>query len=177
MGIRGFDPKVFTSNKWVNWVTNFGPRTCGYCKDQNGKIFDAKLPPKNIPVHPCCGCEIEDVSSIIIGTATMDRGKGTDAWLHLYKRLPENYITKKSAGLVGWRKWKGNLRKIIPGATIGGDVYANREKKLPEKAGRIWYEADINYTGGFRNGHRIVYSNDGLIFATYDHHETFYALI
>lgn len=78
---------------------------------------------------------------------------------------------------MGWRKWKGNLRKIIPGATIGGDVYANREKKLPEKAGRIWYEADINYTGGFRNGHRIVYSNDGLIFATYDHHETFYALI
>lgn len=41
---------------------------------------------------------------------------------------------------------------------------------------RIWYEADINYTGGFRNGHRIVYSNDGLIFVTYDHYNTFYEI-
>ena len=27
-----------------------------------------------------------------------------------------------------------------------------------------------------RNGHRILYSNDGLIFATYDHYETFYKI-
>ena len=40
----------------------------------------------------------------------------------------------------------------------------------------MWYEADINYTGGYRNGHRILYSNDGLMFATYDHYETFYEL-
>ena len=42
------------------------------------------------------------------------------------------------------------------------------------KAGRVWYEADINYTGGYRNTHRILYSNDGLIFVTYNHYETFY---
>ena len=37
----------------------------------------------------------------------------------------------------------------------------------------LWYEADINYTGGYRNDDRILFSNDGLIFVTYDHYETF----
>lgn len=50
-------------------------------------------------------------------------------------------------------------------------------KKLPEKYGRIWYEADVNYTGGYRNGERIVYSNDGLIFYTNNHYETFYEIV
>lgn len=60
---------------------------------------------------------------------------------------------------------------------MGGDIYKNREKKLPEKDGRIWYEADINYDGGFRNTQRILYSNDGLVFVTYDHYITFYERI
>jgi len=38
----------------------------------------------------------------------------------------------------------------------------------------VWYEADINYTGGARNRERVVYSNDGLVFVTYDHYHTFY---
>ena len=37
-----------------------------------------------------------------------------------------------------------------------------------------WYEADINYKDGFRNRERILYSNDGLIFVSYDHYQTFY---
>ncbi len=177
MGIRGFDPKVSESKKWVNWVTNFGPRTCGYCKGENGKIFDAKFPPQNIPVHSNCRCVLEKVLSIITGTATMDGGKGADNWMRLYKHLPENYVNKETAESKGWMNRKGNLRKILPGATIGGDVYSNDRGELPEKTGRIWYEADINYTGGFRNGHRILYSNDGLIFVTYDHYKTFYEVI
>ena len=48
---------------------------------------------------------------------------------------------------------------------------------LPEASGRIWYEADINYTAGFRTRHRILYSNDGLVFVTYDHYDTFYEII
>ncbi|MBC8529578.1 hypothetical protein H8699_09085 [Christensenellaceae bacterium NSJ-44] len=31
--------------------------------------------------------------------------------------------------------------------------------------------------GGYRNGHRILYSSDGLIFATYDHYNTFYEIV
>jgi hypothetical protein len=41
---------------------------------------------------------------------------------------------------------------------------------------RIWYEADINYTSGYRGTERILYSNDGLIFVTYDHYQTFYEI-
>ena len=37
-------------------------------------------------------------------------------------------------------------------------------------------EADINYNKGKRNRQRILYSNDGLIFATYDHYQTFYEI-
>lgn len=55
--------------------------------------------------------------------------------------------------------------------------YENSNKHLPDALGRIWYEADINYTQGRRNRHRIVWSNDGLMFVTYDHYNTFYEII
>ena len=42
--------------------------------------------------------------------------------------------------------------------------------------GRIWFEADFDYTGGYRNSFRLLYSNDGLIFVTYDHYATFYEI-
>ena len=44
-------------------------------------------------------------------------------------------------------------------------------------AGRVWYEADLNYYEGRRNGHRLLFSNDGLFFVTYDHYKTFYELM
>ncbi|MBE6679054.1 MAG: hypothetical protein E7598_00870 [Ruminococcaceae bacterium] len=60
---------------------------------------------------------------------------------------------------------------------IGGGIYKNAEHKLPDDVGRIWYEADINYESGYRNDSRIVYLNDDLIFATYDHFKTFYEVL
>ena len=56
-------------------------------------------------------------------------------------------------------------------------VYNNLDKHLPDKSGRIWHEADINYTPGKRNKQRILWSNDRLIFATYDHYMTFYEIV
>ncbi len=44
---------------------------------------------------------------------------------------------------------------------------------MPEKKGRIYYECDIDYDGGYRGGKRIVYSNDGLIYYTEDHYNSF----
>jgi len=55
--------------------------------------------------------------------------------------------------------------------------YYNDDGHLPGAPGRIWYEADINYKTGKRNTQRIVWSNDGLIFVTYDHYETFYEIV
>lgn len=60
---------------------------------------------------------------------------------------------------------------------IARGIYFNDDGHLPQVDGRIWYEADINYYEGKRNGHRVLWSNDGLIFVTYDHYETFYEII
>ncbi|MBQ2082909.1 MAG: ribonuclease, partial [Lachnospiraceae bacterium] len=49
----------------------------------------------------------------------------------------------------------------------------NNEKLLPEKKGRKYFECDIDYNGGKRGEKRLVYSNDGLIYYTEDHYETF----
>lgn len=60
---------------------------------------------------------------------------------------------------------------------IFGGVYENRNNHLPSAPGRIWYEADINYTWGWRGQERVLFSNDGLIFVTYDHYKTFVEII
>lgn len=60
---------------------------------------------------------------------------------------------------------------------ITGGIYKNRNEHLPQSPGRIWYEADINYKTGKRNTQSIVWSNDGLIFVTYDHYDTFYEIV
>jgi hypothetical protein len=90
-----------------------------------------------------------------------------------YNRLPDNFITKKDAVKLGWNPSKGNLWSVAPGKSIGGDVFRNREKKLPVKRGRVWYEADINYQGGRRGKDRILFSSDGLIYKTEDHYRSF----
>lgn len=91
--------------------------------------------------------------------------------------LPEYYITKKEAKELGWKKYLGNLDDVAPGNMIFGGRFYNDQEKLPQKNGRIWFEADINYVDGFRNGERILFSNDGLIFVTYDHYATFIEVI
>ncbi|WP_145325940.1 ribonuclease domain-containing protein [Paenibacillus xylanexedens] len=90
-----------------------------------------------------------------------------------HNELPPNYITKKEARELGWEPSEGNLHEVAPGKSIGGDVFRNREGLLPNKKGRIWYEADIHYSGGRRGSDRILYSNDGLIYQTTDHYKSF----
>lgn len=87
--------------------------------------------------------------------------------------MPDNFITKNEAKKLGWDPQKGNLQNVAPGKSIGGDIYQNREGKLPNKKGRVLHEADINYKSGHRGKDRIVFSNDGLIYKTEDHYETF----
>ena len=60
---------------------------------------------------------------------------------------------------------------------LDGSVHIDNLLILYKKAWIYrWYEADINYTGGFRTHDRILYSNDGLIFVTYEHYQTFYEI-
>ena len=95
------------------------------------------------------------------------------AYIHQFHHLPDNYITKTKAKKLGWEQTEGNLWDVLPGMSIGGGPFNNYDGKLPEEAGREYKECDIDYNGGARGGKRIVYSNDGLIFYTGDHYETF----
>ncbi len=94
-------------------------------------------------------------------------------YIHTYGDLPSNYITKSEAQKLGWKSSEGNLDEVAPGMSIGGDRFGNYEGMLPEEEGRTYKECDIDYEGGYRNDKRIIYSNDGLIFYTGDHYETF----
>lgn len=95
--------------------------------------------------------------------------------------LPSNYITKDQARAMGWSEGKA-LNNYATGKAIGGDIFANINGILPSENGRIWYEADIgvDYTmrrSNSRNSaYRIMYSNDGLIYGTYDHYETVFKI-
>ena len=93
-------------------------------------------------------------------------------YIHTYGRLPENFVTKKEAEAAGWSG--GSVEKYLPGKCIGGSSFGNKEGLLPDKEGRRWTECDINTLGkSSRGAERIVFSNDGLIFYTDDHYESF----
>lgn len=90
-------------------------------------------------------------------------------YLHLYGRLPGNFITKKEAEALGWPG--GDLWKYAPGKSIGGSSFGNREGLLPE--GTKYHECDVNYAGGSRGAERLVYGDHGGIYYTNDHYASF----
>ena len=93
-------------------------------------------------------------------------------YIHTYGKLPSNFITKSEAEKLGWTG--GGVGNYKEGAAIGGDKFGNREGLLPKKSGRQYYECDIDTKGkGSRGAKRIVFSNDGLIYYTDDHYESF----
>ncbi len=87
-----------------------------------------------------------------------------------YGRLPGNFMTKKEARALGWEG--GSLEPYAPGKCIGGDRFGNYEGLLPED--RNYMECDIDTLGKkSRGAKRIVFSDDGLIYYTDDHYESF----
>ena len=130
------------------------------------------------------GCRLNDNSPIeeenkaqstenIYESGTYTAPHGLARYIHTYGKLPNNFLTKKEALKLGWESEKGNLWDVTDKMSIGGDRFGNREGLLPKEEGRIYYECDVNYEGGYRGAERIVFSNDGLIFYTDDHYESF----
>ena len=110
-----------------------------------------------------CGGAGEEVQGTDEGTSeviTIDE----DGWyystedvalyLYTYGELPDNFITKKEAQSMGWDNKKGNLWEVADGMCIGGDHFGN-------------------YEGGYRGAERIIFSDDGDIYYTGDHYESF----
>lgn len=93
-------------------------------------------------------------------------------YLYTYDHLPDNYITKSEARDLGWTG--GSVEQVAPGCAIGGDRFGNREGLLPEAEDRVYYECDIDTIGqSGRGAKRVVWSDDGLIYYTEDHYESF----
>ena len=93
-------------------------------------------------------------------------------YIHTYGKLPSNFITKSEARNLGWPG--GGLDDYAYGKCIGGDRFGNYERILPTASGRFYTECDINTLHArSRGAERIVFSNDGLIFYTNDHYESF----
>ncbi len=117
----------------------------------------------------------DDVAS---GIEVTEDGEYTDVssvalYIHSFDKLPSNYITKNEAKELGWVSKEGNMWEVAPGKSIGGDRFGNNEGLLPKKKGREYHECDIDFDGTYRNEKRIVFSNDGLIYYTDDHYQSF----
>ena len=96
-------------------------------------------------------------------------------YIHAFGDVPSNFVTKTKARNAGWVSSEGNLWDVLPGKSIGGGGFDNIEGELPLEYDpeRSFKECDINYEGGYRGSERIVWSDDGYIFYTGDHYETF----
>ncbi len=111
----------------------------------------------------------EDAGADISEDGTYNSAEDVSLYLYTYGHLPENYITKNEARELGWSG--GSVEKYAPGCAIGGDRFGNREGVLPDGS---YHECDIDTIGeNSRGAKRLVYSDDGRIYYTEDHYETF----
>ena len=171
------NPQIKESERYKYWVSIEDGRRCIICERLHGKIWlVSEKPSSEPPKHFKCRCRIEKMKAIVAGTATINGTNGADWTLKYKKTLPNYYVTRAEAEAHGWRRGK-NPSDFIPNKMITAGIYHNDDGHLPSAKGRIWYEADINYKTGKRNSQRILWSNDGLIFVTYDHYKTFYEII
>lgn len=144
----------------------------------------AVVPGQPAPSAPAAQDELvllEDAPSASAGETSLDENgsytskEDVAAYLIAFGHLPPNFITKSDARAAGWQG--GALEPYCPGKCIGGDRFGNREGLLPRAKGRVWTECDINTLGASSRGaERLVFSNDGLIYYTGDHYESFQLL-
>lgn len=171
-----FTPVTHSGHHYQKWTAQLDLRTCLNCAQNHGRIFDiTDASYSQPPLHLNCRCTVDYLDYVTAGDATKDGLQGADFSLKHTGKLPNYYVSETYLNSLGWRKGD-RPSKYAPGKMVGGSIYDNDDKKLPDKPGRVWYEADINYTQGRRNLHRVLWSSDGLIFVTYDHYETFYEI-
>jgi ribonuclease T1 len=118
------------------------------------------------------GTQPEATQAAIDENGSYTSSEDVSLYLNTYGRLPENFITKSEARALGWSG--GGLDNYSYGKCIGGDRFGNNEGLLPESGGRQYYECDIDTLHrDSRGAKRIVFSNDGLIYFTQNHYDSF----
>ncbi|HXP31245.1 MAG TPA: ribonuclease domain-containing protein [Stellaceae bacterium] len=96
------------------------------------------------------------------------------------RALPGCYLRKRVAEARGWRLG-GDLWAVAPGAAIGGDRFRNREGRLPPRWNSRYVEADLDYSGGHRGSHRLIFvrgmGTEWLFFVSTNHERSFAAFM
>ncbi len=144
---------------------------------QEGPLPDIFLPsdPESAHSEQDIISSTAEIADLVERDGIYDSKDEVALYIHTFGCLPPNYITKDEAKAAGWSGNGGDkLDKYCPGKCIGGDRFGNREGLLPAEKGRTWTECDIGTLGAKNRGvKRIVFSNDGLIYYTGDHYESF----
>ncbi len=151
------------------WVAALAAALCVGCGSAEDKsAYMSGAPETGTAIQE----EFSREDSVIAEDGSYSSKEDVALYLETYGRLPDNFITKKEAKALGWEG--GSLESYAPGKCIGGDKFGNYEGILPEEDGRTYRECDIDTLGKkSRGAKRIVYSDDGLIYYTEDHYETF----
>ena len=133
---------------WLSLLLAFGTLTG--CAGQIGIIGGADGPTAIITSDSASAVSVTE-------DGQYDSKDEVSAYLTEYGHLPSNYITKKQAQ--------------APGCSIGGDRFGNYEGTLPDGS---YHECDLNTRGADKRGaERLVYADDGRIYYTADHYESF----
>lgn len=172
-----FIPKTTVSIKWKHWQAVLDIKTCEPCRNRHGKIYpmNEEVNP-SLEMHDFCRCMVLPMRAAEAGNCSYEGENGADWWLWNKGILPDYYIVINDLFALGWRPGKAPA-KYAPGQMLTRGIYRNDDGHLPDAPGRIWFEADLNYYRGKRNGHRVLWSNDGLMFVTYNHYESFIEVI
>ena len=92
--------------------------------------------------------------------------------------LPDCYRTKRQAASAGWERGEP-VWEDLPGMSIGGNTFGNREGLLPAIGPHQRYvEADLDDDGGRRGAHRLVFLDgargaNARAWVTVDHYQSF----
>ena len=137
-----------------------------------GLTDDAAPPTEPVSIVQDAAEAVADTGDAIAPDGSYTAKDDVALYIHTYGELPANFMTKKEAQALGWPG--GGLDDYAYGMCIGGDRFGNYEELLPEADGRTWTECDIDTLHADSRGpKRIVFSNDGLIYYTPDHYESF----
>ncbi len=165
---------VFT---WFLWLAQGDFRTCYECAARDGLLYSVASVASGTdifpPRHPGCRCVLRECHVTYPRQISKQRSFLEEVIQFFRNLLPPKFITTFLAKVQGWLPWRRNASFLPFGKSLGGDVFENRGKKLPDSPGRTWREVDINDTPQSRGGTRIVFSNDGLVFVTFDHYRYF----
>lgn len=154
---------------YVEFVTA-APQTEETAEPQTEQSVEPAFVPEDEPLPEID--PLPEPEAILDEEGTYDSKDEVALYIYLYGHLPSNYITKKQAEKLGWPG--GSLEPYAPGKCIGGSHFGNYEGLLPDAKGRSYTECDIDTMGAkSRGAKRIIFSNDGLIYYTDDHYESF----